>query len=143
MAMRYLNTHLFLLAAVPVFLALVHDTNAGAAAGASIERGKYLVEQVAMCVECHTPRDQSGQLIRAEYLRGAPVPVKAPPYPNLKWAIKAPAIAGLPGYNKGQGVRLLTEGITASGKVPDPPMPRFRLTPADAEAVVAYLKSLP
>jgi len=52
-----------------------------------------------MCVECHTPRDQGGRLIRAEYLRDAPVPVKAPPYPNLKWAIKAPAIAGLPGYN--------------------------------------------
>jgi len=52
-----------------------------------------------MCVEGHTPRDQGGGLIRAEYLRGAPVPVKAPPYPNLKWAIKAPAIAGLPGYN--------------------------------------------
>jgi hypothetical protein len=41
MAIRYLNTHHFLLAAASVFLALVHDTNAGAAAGASIERGKY------------------------------------------------------------------------------------------------------
>jgi mono/diheme cytochrome c family protein len=143
MAMRYLNTHLFLLATASVFLALVHDTNASAAASASIERGKYLVEQVAMCVECHTPRDQSGRLIRAEYLRGAPVPVKAPPYPNVKWAIKVPAIAGLPGYSKEQGVRLLTEGVTATGRIPNPPMPRFRLTPADAAAVVAYLKSLP
>jgi hypothetical protein len=85
-----------------------------------------------MCVKCHTPRDQGGRLIRAEYLRGAPVPVKAPPSPNLKWAIKAPAIAGLPGYNKDHGVSLLTEGIMASGRVPDSPMPRFRLTPADA-----------
>jgi hypothetical protein len=39
--MHYLNTHHFLLAAASVFLALVHDTNAGAAAGASIERGKH------------------------------------------------------------------------------------------------------
>jgi mono/diheme cytochrome c family protein len=113
-----------------------------AVANAAPERGRYLVDHVAMCVECHTPRDQSGALIRAEYLRGAPVPVKAPPYSNVKWAIKAPAIAGLPGYSKEQGVRLLTEGITATGRVLDPPMPRFRMTKADAEAVVAYLQSL-
>jgi len=25
-----------------------------------IARGKYLVEEVAMCQECHTPRDDSG-----------------------------------------------------------------------------------
>jgi hypothetical protein len=25
-----------------------------------IARGKYLVEEVAMCQECHTPRDASG-----------------------------------------------------------------------------------
>jgi len=114
----------------------------GCAADASVERGKYIVEQVAMCGECHTPRDHDGLSIRTEYLRGAPVPVKAPPYSNMKWAIKAPAIAGLPGYSKEQGVRLLSEGISAGGRVPDPPMPRFRMTAADAEAVVAYLKSL-
>lgn len=133
-----------LLCGAVAFALLSDNTKSDGASGdGALERGMYIIEQVAMCVKCHTPRDQGGRLIRAEYLRGAPVPVKAPPYPNLKWAIKAPAIAGLPGYNKDQGVRLLTEGITASVRVPDPPMPRFRLTPADAEAVVAYLKSLP
>jgi mono/diheme cytochrome c family protein len=137
--MPYLKSALLFSAAA--LFALIRDSGA-AAGGASIERGKYIVEQMAMCGECHTPRDQSGRLIRAEYLRGAPVPVKAPPYPNMKWAIKAPAIVGLPGYSKEQGVRLLAEGISAGGRVPDPPMPRFRLTRTDAEAVVAYLKSL-
>ncbi|MBI4527885.1 MAG: c-type cytochrome [Deltaproteobacteria bacterium] len=110
--------------------------------GASPERGKYIVERVAMCVECHTPRDDNGRIIRTKYLLGAPVPVKAPPFPNMKWAIKAPAIAGLPGYTREEGIRLLTRGITASGRVPDPPMPAFRLNSTDAAAVVAYLKSL-
>lgn len=105
-------------------------------------RGKYFVEQVAMCVECHTPRDSSGRLLRGKYLEGAPVPVKSPSYANMKWAIRAPAIAGLPGYTAEQGVRLLTEGLTADGRRPDPPMPRFRFSRADAEAIVAYLKSL-
>jgi mono/diheme cytochrome c family protein len=108
----------------------------------SIGRGKYIVDQVAMCIECHTPRDQNGRLLGTKYLEGAPVPVKEPPFQKFKWAIKAPALAGLPGYTKEQGVRLLTEGITADGRSPDPPMPRFRLNRSDAEAVVAYLKSL-
>lgn len=106
------------------------------------QRGKYFVEQVSMCVECHTPRDDTGRLLREKYLEGAPVPVKSPPYPNMKWAMRAPAIAGLPGYTIEQGVRLLTEGITANGRRPDPPMPQFQFTRADAAAIVAYLKSL-
>jgi mono/diheme cytochrome c family protein len=105
-------------------------------------QGKYIVDQVAMCAECHTPRDPDGRLRRAEYLKGAPVPVKAPPFPQMKWAVKAPAIAGLPGYSPEQAIRLLTEGITADGRTPYPPMPQFRFTRSDAEAVVAYLKSL-
>jgi len=40
----------------------------------------------------------TGASLRTEYLKGAPVPVKAPPYPQMKWPLKAPAIAGLPGY---------------------------------------------
>jgi mono/diheme cytochrome c family protein len=111
-------------------------------AGGAIARGKYIVEQVSMCVHCHTPRDGNGELILSRYLRGAPVPVNAPPYPAIKWALKAPAIAGLPGYTREEGVRLLMEGIAASGARPAAPMPPFRLNRADAEAVVAYLQSL-
>ena len=113
-----------------------------AAGGDLVGGGKYIVEQVALCVECHTPRDQKGNLQRTEYLKGAPVLVKSPPYPEMKWALKAPAIAGLPGYTKEQSIRLLMDGLTRDNRKPDPPMPQFRLNRADAEAVVAYLKSL-
>ena len=107
-----------------------------------IRQGKYIVEDAAMCVQCHTPRDKTGRLIRSEYLKGAPVPVKRPPYRGMQWALKAPAIAGLPGYTKEEGVRLLTRGVTRDGRFANPPMPPFRLSIPDAEAVVAYLKSL-
>jgi mono/diheme cytochrome c family protein len=110
--------------------------------GDLVSQGKYIVEDVAMCVECHTPRDENGNLIGDEYLNGAPVPLKAPPYPQINWAVKAPAIAGLIGYTKDEGVRLLTAGVTRDGRVPNPPMPPFRMSTRDAEAVVAYLKSL-
>ena len=105
-------------------------------------RGKYIVEHVAFCDECHTPRDENGSLKASEYLKGAPIPVKSPPYPQMKWALKAPAIAGLPGYTEEESIRLLMDGLTRDGRRPDPPMPQFRLNRADAEAVVAYLKSL-
>jgi mono/diheme cytochrome c family protein len=110
--------------------------------GDLVSRGKYIVRDVAMCVQCHTPRDENGNLIEDEYLNGAPVPVKEPPYPQINWAVKAPAIAGLIGYTKDEGVRLLTAGVTRDGRVPNPPMPPFRMSDRDAEAVVAYLKSL-
>jgi hypothetical protein len=108
----------------------------------SMTRGKYIVDHVAMCGECHTPRDDKGEMLSGQYLKGAPIPVNPPPYPNMKWAIKAPGIAGLIGYTNQQGIRLLTEGIAADGRIPNPPMPRYRLTRSDAEAVVLYLKSL-
>ena len=107
-----------------------------------ISRGKYLVERVAMCIQCHTPRNQTGELLETRYLQGGPVPVSAPPNFRIDWAYKAPAIAGLPGYTIQDGIKLLTEGITPDGRVPKAPMPKFRLTRADAEAVVTYLKSL-
>ena len=106
-----------------------------------VNRGRYLVDNVAMCIQCHTPRDENGQLLLNSYLQGAPVPVKAPP--NAKnWALRAPAIAGLPGYDKNQAVRLLTQGITADGRTPNPPMPPFRFSRNDAEAIATYLESL-
>lgn len=107
-----------------------------------ISRGRYLVERVAMCVQCHTPRSQTGELLGTRYLQGAPVPVSAPPNFRIDWAYKAPAIAGLPGYTIQEGIKLLMEGVTPDGRIPRAPMPKFRLTRGDAEAIVTYLKSL-
>ena len=121
--------------------ALAQDQPKQATRGA-IDRGKYIVIQIAMCSECHTPRNAAGQLQTTAFLLGAPVPVPAPPFANINWALKAPAIAGLNGYSEQQGIRLLMEGITRDGRQPNPPMPRFRMNRSDAEAVVAYLKSL-
>jgi hypothetical protein len=73
-----------------------------------------------------------------QYLKGAQS--RSTRRPQYKWAIKAPGIAGL--IYQPTSVRLLTEGIAADGRMPDPSIPRYRLTRSDAEAVVSYLKSL-
>jgi len=115
--------------------------SAAAAPGGQVARGNYLVNQVAMCVQCHTPRDANGDLDRTQLLQGAPVPVSGP-FPAKKWAFRAPAIAGLPGWSDDDAITLLTTGHRLNGYMPNPPMPPFRMSREDAEAVVAYLRSL-
>ncbi len=64
----------------PTLLAGAQVNSKSLSAGADlIGRGKYIAQQVAMYVECHTPRDDDGRFLRTEYLKGTPVPVKAPP----------------------------------------------------------------
>jgi mono/diheme cytochrome c family protein len=112
-------------------------------APAQIQRGKYLTRSVAMCVQCHSPRDEEFNVIEARIFEGAPVPVSVPvqmQYAN--WAGEAPNIRGLITYTDDQAIRLLTTGIARNGAPPRPPMPPFRLTREDADAVVAYLRSL-
>jgi mono/diheme cytochrome c family protein len=111
------------------------------AAGA-VERGRYLVEHVAMCGQCHTPRDDRGILQTSRWLHGGPVPVPTP-HGFTQWAYKAPRLAGLPQHTDSQFVTLMTTGVNRDGKTPMLPMPPFRLSEADALAVAAYLRSVP
>ena len=108
---------------------------------ALIERGKYIVESVAMCERCHTPRDENGNPERSNWLKGGPVQLKQT-YPTPTWAEREPRIAGAPPGTDEQFITLLTTGISRTGAPPNLPMPPFRMTRQDAEAVLAYLKSL-
>ncbi len=110
-------------------------------AGSNVEHGRYLVHQVAMCVQCHSPRDEAGSLVATKLLDGAPLPV-ASPFKNLSFAVAAPRLSGLPGYTEKEAVRLLMEGVNRDGRTPRPPMPPFRMSAEDARDVVAYLRSL-
>src|SRR5271166_1120922 len=60
-----------------------------------VARGKYIVEDVAMCGTCHTPRLPDGQLDRSRWLAGAPVPYLSA-RPVSHWPINAPRLAGTP-----------------------------------------------
>ena len=116
------------------------QSKAGGAA-ADVARGKYLVEDVAVCGQCHTPRDSNGNLDRTRWLQGASVPY-LPSKPDMDWPINAPRIGGTPPANDAEMIKLLTTGIWTDGKHLRLPMPQFRMERSDAEAVVAYLKSV-
>jgi mono/diheme cytochrome c family protein len=111
-----------------------------AAEGSAAARGEYLANRVAMCVQCHSGRDVQGNLLESEKFKGGAIPVKTP-YLSKEWAVRAPALAGLPGFTDAQVIALLTEGKAADRPAPRAPMPPFRLSRPDAEAIVAYLRT--
>ena len=112
-----------------------------AAPTTNVERGRYIVERVAMCYECHSTRDPQGNIVAGTKFMGGSMPMR-PPWPG-NWPLQIPRIAGLPGYTDEEATRLLTQGaIKRDGTQLRAPMPRFRMTPQDAADVIAYLRSL-
>src|SRR5947209_20218496 len=63
-----------------------------------VKRGEYLVNEVAHCSHCHTPRGEKGQLDRSRLLQGATLPIR-PREKTENWAGKSPDItrSGLAG----------------------------------------------
>jgi mono/diheme cytochrome c family protein len=107
-----------------------------------IERGRYLVEDVAMCGECHTPRNARGELEMDKWLDGATIWIM-PIHPDLNWAERVPPLAGLPSLTDEEAERVLEKGTGPEGEVLRPPMHIYHMAPDDAKAIIAYLRSLP
>lgn len=127
---------LVLAAAAAVAGACSRDVAAARAADPS--HGRYLVERVGMCIDCHSPRDEKGKFVTERWLQGGPLPF-APSVP-MPWAAAAPTIGGLPSLTDAQAQHFLVTGELPGGRRPRPPMPEFRFSPDDARDVVAYLR---
>ena len=125
-----------------VLLGPSKSSTASPAVNGNIERGKYLVEEVAKCAECHTPRDAQNQLDSDRWLQGAPIWITSVK-PAPIWADQAPTLAGFPGYSDKDGFDILEKGIGADGEAIRPPMHIYHLKHEDAVAIIAYLRSLP
>jgi mono/diheme cytochrome c family protein len=135
---------LFLLS-VPV-LAIAAMTMTLSGQDARMERGKYLVEEVARCQECHTPKTPDGGFDRAQWMKGATLNV-VPSAPITGWHQKSPVITSTsPLWQRwGQDgfVKFLETAKNPRGGKAGPPMPAYTFKADDAEAIAAYLKTLP
>jgi mono/diheme cytochrome c family protein len=112
---------------------------------AVLSRGKYLVEEVARCQECHTPQLPDGAFDPSKWMKGAVLNVQ-PIEPIKGWHKTSPDLTR-PGrlwmkWGEGALLKFMTTGLAPNGKPADAPMPTYKLKPEDAEAVVEYLKSL-
>jgi mono/diheme cytochrome c family protein len=116
------------------------------AASPQVERGKYLVT-LGGCSDCHTPGNFFGRPDMKRFLGGSEVGFDIPHLgafygPNLTPDKKT----GLGGWTDQQVMTALQTGVTPSGRKLAPIMPWrdfAKLTKPDAQAVVAFLRSLP
>jgi len=110
-----------------------------------VARGKYLVEEVAKCQDCHTPKMDNGSYIKSSWMKGAAIAVM-PAVPVPGWHAAAPDITPNSVVWKRWGddamVTFLETGKTPRGGAAGPPMPTYTLKHDDAVAVVAFLKTL-
>jgi mono/diheme cytochrome c family protein len=115
------------------------DDWVAAAPSETLERGRYLVEALAHCAECHTPRDQFGGLDMARWMGGAPNPSGRGRIPNITPAALDWSAADLAYY--------LETGFTpdydsAGGTMADVVTNTSQLPAEDRAAIAAYVKGL-
>jgi mono/diheme cytochrome c family protein len=112
---------------------------------ALIEKGRYLIEDIGACHTCHTPQLENGEFDRSKWLEGSVLNI-APIKPVQGWHKTAPGLTPdgkLWERWKEEGVRkYLITGLNPKGNKADAPMPLYKYSPADADAIIAYLKSL-
>lgn len=104
------------------------------------ERGRYLVEALGHCGECHTPRSALGAMDRSRWLGGGPIPGAKGSFPNitpakLTWSardiVEYLTSGFTPDYDSAGGHMALVVENTA--QLPD----------SDRAAIAAYLKRVP
>jgi mono/diheme cytochrome c family protein len=113
---------------------------------AQIARGKYLVT-ISGCSDCHTPGALLGSPDMKRYLGGSDVGFAIPGAGVFVGENLTPdKETGLGSWTDAQIIAAIRTGKTPEGRQLSPVMPYpalSHLPDADAEAIVAFLKSLP
>ena len=131
-------------AAVSVLTALTFNAAFAGDQAALLARGSYLVNTVAACGNCHTPRVPDATPTPGMFLAGGNRFVSA-------WLASAKNITpdkdtGLGSWTDQQIIVAMREGKTKEGSILGPPMPvdyYNKMSDGDAKAIVAYLRSVP
>ena len=111
------------------------------------KRGRYLVQAVTYCDQCHTPRNNVGLLQKGRYMAGGDNPGKSAVHPNLT----PDPTYGLADWTPADLAEFLASGRKPSGEVADPDRIMAEkihdsyswLSEADRLAIAAFVFSLP
>jgi len=109
-----------------------------------LARGRYLVEGIAACGNCHTPRDDQGAKLHERGLVGGSrwqLPTATVYAPNITPDVET----GIGGWSDAQIGRAIREGVRPDGRVlAIMPIPGYRqLADDDLAAIVAWLRAQP
>jgi mono/diheme cytochrome c family protein len=113
-----------------------------------VERGRYVVA-LSDCFGCHAERDFSrfnGPIVPGGLGVGGPLPLEGLPGDVVVPNITPDPDTGLGAWTDGEIIRAVREGIGRDGRTlfAFMPYPGYRyMSDEDAQAVVAYLRSLP
>ena len=110
---------------------------------AVLQRGRYLVEALAHCGECHTPRNALGGPKFSAWLAGGISPEGNAKIPNI-----TPHADGIGSWDEKDIAYSLESGFTPEfdsfgSTMVDVQLNMARLPASDREAIAAYLKTIP
>ncbi len=128
-----------------VVTAMAVAVSGGVAAETLLERGTYLMNSIVACGNCHTVQTPEGPLPNMELAGGQELPE---PGAFIAYAsnITPDVETGIGGWTDEQLIVAIREGKRPDGTTIGPPMPfsLYReLSDTDAQAIVAYLRSVP
>lgn len=105
-----------------------------------LARGRYLVEALGHCAECHTPRNALGGLDKTRWLGGAPSPDGKGSIPNITPGALDWSEADIAAYLK---TGFTPDFDSAGGEMAEVVQNMSHLSDADVAAIAAYLKAVP
>ena len=132
-----------LLALVALFTAF--GASAAAPKSNNLARGKYLMEGVVACGNCHMARGDKGQPLPDKGLSGGMV-FDEPPFKAFAANITPDRKTGIGAWTDAQLARAIREGVRPDKTLIGPPMPiEFyrHLSDDDLAAIIAYLRAQP
>lgn len=113
-------------------------------------RGQYLVESVAACGRCHTPRTADGRFDSTKRLSGVECLEDRLPADPQRGCVHSRNLTnhetGLKNRSDDDIIDMFTKGERPDGKTIHPYMPYWvfgNMTQADARAIVSYLRTVP
>ncbi len=113
-----------------------------------VERGRYLANSVAACMDCHSTRDwnkYAGPLKEGTLGRGGERFDQQYGFPGVYYSRNITP-AGIARYTDGELYRVITAGVNKEGKAMFPVMPYpyyGKMDPEDVKCIIAYLRTLP
>ena len=130
---------------------LVAAASAHVAAETPVERGRYLVNTILACGNCHTPKDAEGRPLEARELAGGGLSFDLPFFAGTASNITPDRETGIGSWTDEEIARAITRGVRpAHGRLPGTELAVVMwvnfykaLLPSDLAAVVAYLRSIP